>query len=760
MRCVWDGALQADGGGAVSYSGLAGALGAYDLDAELAAVAEFAGGVGGKGEGAGAVDPLAVKLHVAAVLVLEAVAVVVVPGEVAVGAGIDADGGGLGVRLGGVLLYRADRKDGSGFDEEGHREEVCLRGGVLAAFNPGGVPEVPPGAFGQGDGAAGGALLVNGGHEDVISPEIGVVDEGEAVFAGVHEAEGAHDGQAGPMRLGGGRVGVGEQLVAEIEEGAADLFDVGAVEVGLGWPVGDPAALDLLGIGGAEAPAPGEVELPGAAVAAEGGAEGAELKPADVELGCVLGGGNEAAGVGAPEGDAGEADVDADDDLGGECLPGGEGIAGPEPAEALKACVAVAVKGERTFVGEGLATAFPVHFIALEAGIDGEAVAFVGPPAVDAGCGDGEVLVPVGDGVAGLFGFGAGVGNVAVEVAGRDDVDDHLEVLIVKLLDGLGRIGEDLLVEGEGAVVGVPARGAEAGAEIDEGVAGELFGAEGFCDGEDLLFAGDGAMRLLEAEGPERRELREAGEICVLVEDAGRGIAEEKKDVAGGGCFGAAEAGFCLREDEGALRLADKDTPGAAGAEDPGDGEAGAKGFEVRGVLAVGHVVGCAAAVKGVNAFAEAEGGAVEVEADVGAVEIEADLLAGAAPFEHGDVERHVADADGVLAPGDGLGVDGAGGREGRGELALDDAELPEAGRVVGGRDADAKGVVGNGDELEVEQAGRCGAGIVRGKQAGRREGTREEQVRGADTKTSQQVAPHTIHRDLFSLSVELQFRR
>src|SRR4029077_1094395 len=84
------------------------------------------------------------------------------------------------------------------------------------------------------------------------------------------------------------------------------------------------------------------------------------------------------------------------------------------------------------------------------------------------------------------------------------------------------RIGEALLVEREPAVFGVPARRAEAGPEVDHRLAGQLLLAEGFRFLQDLLAAGEGAMRLLVAERPERRHFRVAGEARVLRHDRGR----------------------------------------------------------------------------------------------------------------------------------------------------------------------------------------------------------------------------------------------
>ena len=106
-----------------------------------------------------------------------------------------------------------------------------------------------------------------------------------------------------------------------------------------------------------------------------------------------------------------------------------------------------------------------------------------------------------------------------------------LEMIVVQLLNHRVRIGEHLLVERELAVVGVPAGRAEAGAEVDHRLARQLLLAERLRLLQDLLAAGERAMRLLIAERPQGRHLRMAGEPRVLRHDHRRVAAADDEDV-------------------------------------------------------------------------------------------------------------------------------------------------------------------------------------------------------------------------------------
>jgi uncharacterized protein YbjT (DUF2867 family) len=87
------------------------------------------------------------------------------------------------------------------------------------------------------------------------------------------------------MGLAYGRVEIRQKLVAEVEVLAADLLDLGVVEI-LGR--GKKFGVILNGSGVAAVPAPREAKHPGAAMRSEERAEGAKLEPADIEFGGEL----------------------------------------------------------------------------------------------------------------------------------------------------------------------------------------------------------------------------------------------------------------------------------------------------------------------------------------------------------------------------------------------------------------------------------------------------------------------------------------
>ncbi len=67
------------------------------------------------------------------------------------------------------------------------------------------------------------------------------------------------------------------------------------------------------------------------------------------------------------------------------------------------------------------------------------------------------MFLPVRGGVAGSVGRGAGIGDLSMEVAGRHDVKNDFEVLMVDLFDDAGGIGKDVLVERKRPMACVPA---------------------------------------------------------------------------------------------------------------------------------------------------------------------------------------------------------------------------------------------------------------------------------------------------------------
>ena len=116
----------------------------------------------------------------------------------------------------------------------------------------------------------------------------------------------------------------------------------------------------------------------------------------------------------------------------------------------------VAMQRERPLVRPPQLRAFPVHAVPLEARRPVEAVALIGPPAVDADIDERLVIRPVARHLAivrplvvsalrplGSGGAVHGSGTVPVKPSPFDhDVQHDLEVLRVQLVDHLLRIGE------------------------------------------------------------------------------------------------------------------------------------------------------------------------------------------------------------------------------------------------------------------------------------------------------------------------------
>ncbi len=217
---------------------------------------------------------------------------------------------------------------------------------------------------------------------------------------------------------------------------------------------------------------------------AEQRAERAELKPADVQFAGEFRSRNEAADIRAPIGNAAQAAVDADGHLVLQRHPHGADVAGPQerrvPAHARRA---VAMQRVRALVGAVELVRVPVHAIAHQARRQIRARrlhrATSRPrrwPARRGACPNSSS--PAFRRAC----WNRSVANRALHLpnaGGIRHVQHHLEMLLVKLVEHRLGVGHDLFVEGELAVVGVPARGAKAGAEIDHRVAGQLLLAEG-----------------------------------------------------------------------------------------------------------------------------------------------------------------------------------------------------------------------------------------------------------------------------------------
>ena len=312
--------------------------------------------------------------------------------------------------------------------------------------------------------------------------------------------------------------------------------------------------------------------------------------------------------------DAAQAGVDADGHVVLERLPARLAVARPEERrKTLHAWAAVSMERVDALIGAVHLVAFEVHAVARHARGGVEAVALVGPPAVDADVHQLLVRGPVAADVAvgrpfavgraagGQRRRGARVGHFAEKLAAfDDDVQHHFEIPLVQLLDGGGRVGESFQVPVELAVVRVPAVGAEAGAEVDHHVAGQLLVAHQLRLGHDLFGLGQRAVRLLVAERPQRRHLRVAGEFGVLRHHAGGLFRADHEHVERQSRFGRGRdklAAFFVGEVERAHRLVNEERPAACA-----DGQLhrhlGAVRGELEAALAAAHAVQDAALVE------------------------------------------------------------------------------------------------------------------------------------------------------------------
>src|SRR5258708_10463981 len=264
----------------------------------------------------------------------------------------------------------------------------------------------------------------------------------------------------------------------------------------------------------------------------------------------------------------------------------------------------------------------PIHADPAQARRRVEAVALIGPPAVDPQVEHALVMRPV-TADASLLWPGA-----FREVTGRirrpparfrrrarilhgarqvmpldDDVEHDLVVQVVQVRDSLFGIREGLLLPGELAVVGVPARRAEVGAEIDQRIARQALLAHRPGDPHDLVWTRERAMRLLVAERPERRHLREPGDPRVLAHGL-RGIPGDDDEAVERKWGRRRHPALRASEIEGAERLMDEERP-AAGADQPLHRHASAVRPQLVPALPVAHDVDGSAAIELRSAFTE-----------------------------------------------------------------------------------------------------------------------------------------------------------
>src|ERR1700722_6790358 len=114
------------------------------------------------------------------------------------------------------------------------------------------------------------------------------------------------------MRLGNCRIEVGQKLIAEVQIFPADLFDLGVVQcVGVRQSRSSKLPVKFRRLVTAQVPTPGQAQLPRSPMAAKRWTEGAELKPADEELGGELLRRDKATCIRAPVRNAAQPGIDA-----------------------------------------------------------------------------------------------------------------------------------------------------------------------------------------------------------------------------------------------------------------------------------------------------------------------------------------------------------------------------------------------------------------------------------------------------------------
>ena len=189
-------------------------------------------------------------------------------------------------------------------------------------------PEVVPGARGEIDRPRRGALARHRSDQEIVTPEVLVVELPRPRIVRVVQDERPHQGQTQGVRLPRQRVRVRQEAVAQLHVRAADRLDLGAV-------------------------CPRDVLAPDPAVRAEDGAEGAHLEPARVELRRLRDGMEEAADVRAPVGDAGQAGVQAERDLRLQRREVVVDVAGPASRSRSAACPPLPTGTGGTRAGRG-----------------------------------------------------------------------------------------------------------------------------------------------------------------------------------------------------------------------------------------------------------------------------------------------------------------------------------------------------------------------------------------------------------------------
>src|ERR1022692_1445909 len=249
-----------------------------------------------------------------------------------------------------------------------------------------------------------------------------------------------------------------------------------------------------------------------------------------------------------------------------QCLPSRVHVAGPkERSVALHARVAIAVQRIRPFVGAIELRTLPVHSVPHQARSNVQRIALVRPPAIHTERKNVSVLGPIATRL--LLNRLLRIAWIMYGAVHFPRLDHHvksnLEMLLMQLLEDRLWIRKNFLVELKFSVVGIPAGGTESGAQIDHGIARQLFFTKpaGFL--QELLGAGERAMRLLIAKTPQGWQFGITRQSGVFRHDSPRVSRDNNKNVERKRRSGrdGMKAAFSAGEIERAERLMEKHRP-------------------------------------------------------------------------------------------------------------------------------------------------------------------------------------------------------
>src|SRR5208283_3542105 len=397
--------------------------------------------------------------------------------------------------------------------------------------------------------------------QEIFAEQIFVRTHNGFRILGKMQPQGAHDGRPGGRTFANDAVEIRQHAVAQFEIFPADGFHVRVVQLAGIRKRGSSVIVDFGRTGVSGVPSPRETEFPGAAMAAEQGAKGAKLKPAKIELGSKFWRWNKSADICTPIRNSCKGRVEGNGNVSLQGFPCRIHIAGPKKGRiALHAGVGVAMKGVRAHVRPIELRTLPVHAIAHESRGDIEGITLVRPPSVHA---HGKVFamsIPV----ATCFGFVEArkitsiVYGTAKPVRKNDGMQDGMKVLSMQLVEHFLGIRKNAGVPNEGAILGIPSRRTKPRSQIDERVTRKFLFAEGLRLAQNLFAAGEGAVRLLIAETPERGHLGMAGDVSIFRHDYGGIGRGDDEYIQGKRGAGGLKLSFSSAQVEGAVRVVKK----------------------------------------------------------------------------------------------------------------------------------------------------------------------------------------------------------